>query len=245
VEGEAAMTKPKKRGRGRPKKIDGPAFPRVEVDRLLVHGEVVMGADGKPADVHHPTHKEVADMFGVTRAMISHYSKTHNCARRRKQAMERLYAKVERDVLEARSTAMALRKEDELRIIDTYLRGFEESLEEGRVRFDTPSDFNMMIRLKNFINGGADTRQEIHTTLSLEEIQTRHKQTLRAQRTGAVVRGEISSPADEVMAPSTPSADSSRSTSQELHTANRRPAAEEGQDAKMEDQSSDSGERGG
>jgi len=35
-----------------------------------------------------------------------------------------------------------------------YLVGFEQALGEGRVRFDNPTDFNTMLRLKEFILGG-------------------------------------------------------------------------------------------
>ncbi|MCA9241995.1 MAG: hypothetical protein KDA37_17410, partial [Planctomycetales bacterium] len=45
---------------------------------------------------------------------------------------------------------------------------------------DNPGDFNTMVRLKEFILGGADSRQEIHAALSLEDIQARHQRMLRA-----------------------------------------------------------------
>src|SRR5690606_39612532 len=82
-------------------------------------------------------------------------------------------------LVELRATALALSKDDELRIIDSYLAGFEKALTEGRVRFDNPGDFNTMVRLKEFIQGGADSRQEIHAVLSLEELQARPRRMLK------------------------------------------------------------------
>src|SRR5690606_35191259 len=85
----------------------------------------------------------------------------------------------DQELLEQRATAVAQSKDDELRIIDTYLAGFEKALAEGRVRFDNPGDFNTMVRLKEFVMGGADSRQEIHASLSLEDIQARHQRMIR------------------------------------------------------------------
>ena len=39
-----------------------------------------------------------------------------------------------------------------------------------------------MVRLKEFVLGGADSRQEIHASLSLEDIQARHQRMLRINR---------------------------------------------------------------
>ncbi|WP_275472525.1 hypothetical protein [Myxococcus hansupus] len=70
--------------------------------------------------------------------------------------------------------------------------GFEEALAEGRVRVDNPTDFNTMVRLKEFVQGGADSRQELHASFSLEGLQARHAQALRAAReTTTAVRGEV------------------------------------------------------
>jgi hypothetical protein len=85
-------------------------------------------------------------------------------------------------------------KADALRIIDSYLAGFEKALAEGRVRFDNPGDFNTMLRLKEFIQGGADSRQEIHAALSLEELQARHRRMLQTfEASSPALRGVVPS----------------------------------------------------
>lgn len=77
-------------------------------------------------------------------------------------------------------------------MIDGYLLGFEEALAEGLVRVDNPTDFNTMVRLKEFVMGGADSRQELHASFPLEGLQARHAQALRAAReTTPAVRGEV------------------------------------------------------
>ena len=167
---------------GRPRKAEGPRVPYDEVDRLLVHGEVVKSEDGKSDVVVYPSYRDLANRFGVAHSLIHQYGRKYNCLRRREQARSRLAAKVEQKVLEMRATALALSKEDGLRMIDTYLLNFEKALADGRVRYDNPSDFNTMLRLKEFILGNADSRQEVHAVLSLEDLQARHRQMLRMQR---------------------------------------------------------------
>nr|WP_254614599.1 hypothetical protein [Myxococcus sp. CA056] len=73
-------------------------------------------------------------------------------------------------------------------MIDGYLLGFAE----GRVRVDNPTDFNTMVRLKEFVQGGADSRQELHASFSLEGLQARHAHALRAAcETTPAERGEV------------------------------------------------------
>ncbi len=63
------------------------------------------------------------------------------------------------------------------------------------MRFDNPGDFNTMVRLKEFVMGGADSRQEIHASLSLEDIQARHQRMIRVVgETSSAVRGELPGP---------------------------------------------------
>src|SRR5690606_1634038 len=152
-----AMTKgkpqPTSRAKGRPPKGAAPALPAEEVDRLLVFGEVVTCDDGSSQTVTYPSYRDLAERFGVSTTLIAKYSKDHNCIRRREQAKARIQAQADQKLVELRATAVALSKDDELRIIDTYLAGFEKALAEGRVRFDNPGDFNTMVRLKEFVMG--------------------------------------------------------------------------------------------
>jgi hypothetical protein len=183
----------KNRG-GRPRKSEGPRVPYEELDRILVFGEVVPCEDGNGTTVQFPSYRELADRYGVSHSVIAEYAKTHNAQRRRKEAQSRIQAKAENKLVELRASAIALSKDDELRIIDRYLGGFEDALSEGRVRFDNPADFNTMVRLKEFVLGNADSRQEIHASLSLESLQTRHRQMLRTVEASPAERGEMARP---------------------------------------------------
>lgn len=180
------------RGRGgRPRKGEGPRVPYEDLDRILVFGEVVPCEDGNGTTVYYPSYRELAERYGVSNSVIAEYAKSHNVQHRRKEAQARIQVKAEQKLVEMRAKAIAVSKDDELRIIDTYLIGFETALAENRVRFDNAADFNTMVRLKEFVLGNADSRQEIHAALSLETLQERHRRMMRTLDTSAEERGDV------------------------------------------------------
>ncbi|WP_141621253.1 AT hook motif domain protein [Myxococcus sp. AB036A] len=182
---------PPKRKTGRPRKSEEPALPRQELDRALVFGDVKTLPDGSTM-TSYASYRELAERFGVATSLVANYAKEHNCLRRREEAKTRIATKADQKLIELRANAIAVSKDDALKMIDGYLLGFEEALAEGRVRVDNPTDFNTMVRLKEFVMGGADSRQELHATFSLEGLQARHAQALRAAReTTPAERGEV------------------------------------------------------
>lgn len=179
---------------GRPRKGEGPRLPYEEIDRVLVFGEVVPCDDGKNTTVVYPSYRDLGRRYTVSHSLIADYAKKHNCMRRREVAQARIEEKTDQKLVELRATALAMSKDDELRIIDGYLAGFEKALSEGRVRFDNPGDFNTMVRLKEFVQGGADSRQEVNAILSLEDIQARHRRMMKT------IEASSPPPIDEVTA---------------------------------------------
>jgi len=164
---------------GRPSKGDGPAFPHDEADNLLVHGEVVETEGDAGARVRYPSYRELAERFGVAHSLIAKFSKEHNCLARRRQADKRVKEMADTKLIELRADSLALTRDDAVRVIDRYLAQFEGALQEGRVRCDNPSDFNLMVRLKSFVMGDADSRHEMLGGITLEDIQQRHAQLLK------------------------------------------------------------------
>ena len=176
---------------GRPRKVDGPRVPYDQIDALLVHGESVPSEAGGTA-LSFPSYRELARRFGCSHSLIATYSRKHNCLRRRREAQARVLVKTDQKLVEMRATALALTRDEELQIIDEYLAGFGKAVAEGRVRFDDPAHFDRFCRLKEYLQGGADSRQEIHAALSLQDLQTRHARMLRAsQQATAAERGEV------------------------------------------------------
>jgi hypothetical protein len=181
---------PKRRRPGRPRKSEAPVISLEELDRLLVFGEVVQTPDGA-ATTRFPTYRELADRYGVAVSYVAAYVKSHNCLRRRDEAKTRLALRVEDKLIEKRAEAIAVGKDDVVRLIDEFLLGFEKALKEGRVRSDNPTDVNTFVRLKEFILGGADSRQELRAALSLESIQQRYARMLQDRRDDPALTGMV------------------------------------------------------
>jgi len=164
---------------GRRRKSDVPSFPREIVDRLLVHGEPVHDDDGALIRTHYPTYSELAERFGCAVSLIGRFAKQNDVVRRREAAARKVRAQVETKIIERRVDETVMSREDAIALIDEYLAKFREALADGRVRTDNPADVNTMLRLKEFLLGGADSRQEVHQSLTLEAVQARHREYLR------------------------------------------------------------------
>lgn len=187
---------PEKERGGRPSKSDGPRFPRDQVDQLLVHGENVELPDGA-VTVKYPTYRQVADRFNVAPSVIADYARRHNIKHRRQAAQDRLQSRVEEKIIEFRATAIAMTRDDQLRLVDKYLLEFGKALDQGKVRCDTISDLNTALRLRAFLQGDPDSRSEVQTVVKLEELQERHRLSIRrvevltVEERGEVVRSQL------------------------------------------------------
>jgi hypothetical protein len=183
---------------GRRRKGDGPAFPREEVDRLLVHGELVEADDGSEMHVTYPSFRTLAKRFGVAHSLIADYAAKHNCLLRRQQSAARVHDLADAKLAELRAEAFAVTRDDQIRAIDRFLVKFEEALEDGRVRFDNPADYNTMCRLKAYLLGDVDSRQEMTGSpfpFTLEDLQRRHAAMLaRIRDSTPEERGEMAGP---------------------------------------------------
>ena len=175
---------------GRRRKNREPSFPREEVDRLLVHGEKVELEGGK-ATARYPTYRELGERFGVSFSLIAQYSKQHNCLLRRKQLEKKALEISDAQLAELRADEITVSRDDAVRMIDRFCLQFEEALKEGRVRCDNPSDFNVLLRLRAFILGDADSRAQLLDNLSMEEMEERHKEFLKAQARPARETGTV------------------------------------------------------
>ena len=176
---------------GRPPKSAGRVWPVEEVDQLLVHGEIVECASGNGHTVNYPSYRELAERFGISDSVIAKYSKDHNCLNRRRAEVERVRVQADQHLTRLRAQSIAITKEETVRIIDRYTEEFLKALDEGRVRTDNPADFNTMIRLKEFMMGGPDSRTEVHAKLTLDTLQERHRQMMQVVAVAPEVRGEL------------------------------------------------------
>lgn len=171
------------RRQGRPRNPDRPVIPWPEIDRLLVFGEIVRDEATGHEDLRYPSYRELGRRYGVSGSLIGQYAAQHQCMQRREDSRLREQIRFEQKLIEKRAEARALSTAEAIGIIDDYLRGFQEAVAEGRVRFDSPGDFNTMARLKEFLTGNADSRQEVHGVVTLDQLQMRHR-ALRDQLEG-------------------------------------------------------------
>lgn len=165
---------------GRPRNVDGDAFPHDEVDELLVHGETVEAEEGVHSRARYPSYREIAERYGVAHSLIGKFSKEHNCLARRQQAEKRVREMSDLKLAEMRADDFAISRDDGIRCIDRFLAQFELAVVEGRVRCDNPPDYNLMMRLKAFLMGDADSRHE-ELGITLEDMQRGHARLLATE----------------------------------------------------------------
>jgi hypothetical protein len=139
----------------------------------------------------YPTYRALAERFGVAPSVIASYAKSRNCLKRREQTATRVAVRTEEKLIDLRAEAIAVGEDRLVQMIDEYLLNFEKALKEGRVRADNPTDVNTLARLKAFILGGADSRQEVRNILSLESLQERYARAMREQRDATPAMGGV------------------------------------------------------
>lgn len=176
------QVKPRRRP-GRPKRADAPIIPWDEVDRLLVFGEAAKDAATGREAVKFPSLAELADRYGVSRNRMWQYASKARCFARREEARLKTQETYERKVIEKVASSRALATADVAGIVDSYISGFRQALDEGKVRVDSPADLDRLVRLKELLAGNVDSRGEVRGQLTLEAIQTRHRR-LRGQVEG-------------------------------------------------------------
>lgn len=174
--------KPRRRP-GRPKRADAPKVPWPTIDAALVHGE--RQVDPKTGDevLRYPSLAVLAERYGISRTLVWKYSQRARVYERRKEARAMVLARTDAKVIEKVSNSRAAATSDVAAIVDTFISGFRKALDEGRVRVDSASDLDRLVRLRELINGNADSRGELRGQLTLEAIQLRHRR-LRGQLEG-------------------------------------------------------------
>jgi hypothetical protein len=160
---------------GRPRRADAPVVPWDLVDLALVFGEPARDPRTGQEGVKFPSLAELAKRFGVSRNLVWRYADRSQCFRRREEARLKTQARFEQKVIEQAANARASEASDVARLVDDVIASFRKAFDDGRVRVDSASDLDRLIRLKELLGGRADSRGELHGQLSLEAIQGRHR----------------------------------------------------------------------
>jgi hypothetical protein len=195
MEGTRPDPKPT-RPRGRPKKADAPVIDWPAVDKALVFGEVAKDPRTGREALKFPSLAELAKRNGVSPNRMWQYASKHRCFQRRAEAQARVQERFEEKVIEKISEARALEAADLIKVVDAYIAGFGKAVADGKVRCDSPADFDRLVRLRELLSGNADSRQELQGGLTLEGIQARHARQrtqldgLTAELAGEVTHGD-------------------------------------------------------
>jgi hypothetical protein len=173
----------------------------VEVDRLLVHGETHVDPTTNLPTIYYPSLREVAERYGVSLTRMWTFAREKQCYIRRDGARAHAIVAIDEAVgprapEDKRAIAIRLLTTDDLiATIDLYLGAFRRAIEEGRVRCEDPLDFERLVRLREFLSGKPDSRREVNTQLTLEQIQERHSrfrlevEHITTELTGALAEG--------------------------------------------------------
>ena len=159
------------RPEGRPARWH-PKIPWPEIDHLLVFGEPYEGQDGA-THVRFPAFAEVARRFGCNEKTVSDYAKRHDCLTRRADVSKRIEEEVVEGVVTEHAAARIAGRSSVVDACDLYIERFLEAVRKGKVPM-TAADFDRMVRLRSFAEGGPDARGETNVTIGLEDLQARH-----------------------------------------------------------------------
>jgi hypothetical protein len=168
-----------KRPRGRPKRADAPKVPWDVVDRALVHGEKRTDFETGAVYVDFPSMEELGKRYGVSRNRVWQYATRYKCLDRRKEAKARAQHKYDVKIAEKKAEARVLAAGDVIGIIDECISTFDKALGEGKVRVDTSADFDRLVRLKELLQGNADSlrRRRWRALLSWSNATSRRRST--------------------------------------------------------------------
>lgn len=159
---------------GRPRKNSEPLVAWDMVDKLLVQGEKVESDKGITTEF--PTFRQLAKRFNISHSSVARYAKLHNCLQRRRQVAKKAQDISDDQLARLRAEELTVTRDDILRILEIFFLKFEQALSEGRVRCDNPTDFNTMLRLREFVLGNSDSRTETVCNITLDKIEEKYKQ---------------------------------------------------------------------
>lgn len=159
---------------GRKPRSMGQADRNFELERLLVEGEMVDGGDGRQRRVY-PLGKDIAERLGVSNAWVSKYAKVHRCFERRRTLQKSTREEATRKLIELESTRLAFDTERTLALCDRVLASYDDMLRERGMSSFTATDLNTIVRLRRFLEGDADSRQEVTSSITLETLQVAHR----------------------------------------------------------------------
>lgn len=158
-----------------------------EIDWLSIEKQYIYGVEEQPATDplappirRFPTMRELGEKFRCSHTLIGKKAKSLGWLKRRKTFQGALEEETDRAVAKAAAFSTA----EAVALVDKWIGRFEQNLREKRVRADNVGDLDRILRLREFLLGGADQRSENKTTFTLEQIQRRYDDRFEDARRG-------------------------------------------------------------
>ena len=163
---------------GRPVRLVDAVNRNDEIEKLLVEGELINDGEGKQVRVY-PTSSEVAERLHVSKSWVSKYAKANRCFERRNLLQAKVRAKAQEQLVKEDGKRLAYDTERALQLCDKVLSRYDELVGERGINNFAAADLDKMVRLRRYLQGDADSRQEVTSTLTLDTLQGAHREFLR------------------------------------------------------------------
>jgi hypothetical protein len=169
--GKKGITTSTGRGTGRPKGRHDPDINWEAIEADYVWGETISKrADGTYVR-KYPTLVQIGDKHGISKSLVHYYAKKQGWEDRRLRAISTTKEEFDKEMSKSRARETV----EAMEVLDEWLREFAENVRLKKVRADSIGDLNTVVRLKQFLKGEADSRSEQKVVVSLETLQTRHR----------------------------------------------------------------------
>ena len=155
-----------------------PASERVDweaVENEYVWGETLSQRPDGSYVRKYPTFKQLGKKFGVAPSVVHYYAKRGNWADRRLSAIKQTKEEFDSELAKSRARGTL----NVIETLDLWIEKFSQALQANKVDTSTVADLNTVARLRNFLMGGGDSRQETKVEITLEMLHQRHQQNRR------------------------------------------------------------------
>jgi predicted transcriptional regulator len=149
-----------------------------ELDRMVLFGDIEIAQDGR-LQARYPTTEEIARRLDVARAAVTAYVAKHKLHVRREEIARRISARVEERLVESTAAKIVMARARQLQLLDGFLVRAESDALEGQLRVESIADVNTVLRLRAFLSGEVESRQEVHTEITLDALHARHREQVR------------------------------------------------------------------
>ena len=123
----------------------------------------------------YPTLTDLSKRFSIPRPVLAQVAVERNWLGQRSN-VEKL---VSAELSSLRAETVVLARRFAIETIDRFVGKFSEALDAGDVKVTSIQDFNIMVRLREFLAGNADSRAEVTGTITLDSLQSRHREVAR------------------------------------------------------------------